>query len=455
MKYKTYPKVKDSGIDWIKTIPENWNVKRLKFTTKFDLSTVDRHEYDNEEQVSICHYPQVYNNEIISLETELPQGTCTQKELEKFRLKKDDVLITKDSETQDDIGVPVYIQDDFKNAVCGYHIAQLSTDKNQILGKFLFRFIQSNIVNAYFETEANGITRFGLGKDSINNLRITLPSILEQKLISEFIENGVSITNEQILKNQKLIESLKNRKQAIIDQAVTKGLESTVTMKDSGIEWIGDIPEHWKIAKIKFFCETNPSKNEVNNLPKDLEISFLPMEKIGVDGKLKLEEKRKLNEVVNGFTYFRNGDIIVAKITPCFENGKGSLCEGLENEIGFGTTELHVLRPKKELDSIFTYWWTRSNQFFQNGEASMYGAAGQKRISIEFIKNFKISYPESILEQREIGEFLKKHIEKTDEEIRKNKKSILLLKEKQQSLINQSVTKGLDPSASMKDSGVG
>ena len=229
-------------------------------------------------------------------------------------------------------------------------------------------------------------------------------------------------------------------------------LKSYPKMKDSGVEWIGEIPEHWKIAKIKFFCETNPSKNEVNNLPKDLEISFLPMEKIGVDGKLKLEEKRKLNEVVNGFTYFRNGDIIVAKITPCFENGKGSLCEGLENEIGFGTTELHVLRPKKELDSIFTYWWTRSNQFFQNGEASMYGAAGQKRISIEFIKNFKISYPESILEQREIGEFLKKHIEKTDEEIRKNKKSILLLKEKQQSLINQVVTKGLDPSVPMKDS---
>lgn len=225
-------------------------------------------------------------------------------------------------------------------------------------------------------------------------------------------------------------------------------------MKDSGIEWIGEIPEHWKIAKIKFACEINPPKNEVSNLPKDLEVSFLPMEKIGEDGKLKLEEKRKLNEVVNGFTYFRNGDVIVAKITPCFENGKGSLCEGLENGIGFGTTELHVLRSKKEFEPIFTYWWIRSNQFLQNGEASMYGAAGQKRISIEFIKNFEISYPESILEQTEIGIFLKKHIEKTDEEIRKNKKTMYLLKEKRQSLINLTVTKGLDSSVPIKDSGV-
>ena len=231
-------------------------------------------------------------------------------------------------------------------------------------------------------------------------------------------------------------------------------LKSYEKMKDSGVELIGKIPEQWKTKKIKFVCEINPSKNEVNNLSKDLDISFLPMEKIGADGKLKLEEKRKLNEVVNGFTYFRNDDVIIAKITPCFENGKGSLCEGLENNIGFGSTELHVLRSKNEFDPIFTYWWTRSNQFLQNGEASMYGAAGQKRIPIEFIKNFEISYPESILEQRKIGKFLKKHIERTDEEIGKNKKTIFLLKEKQQSIINQSVTQGLNPSVKMKDSGI-
>jgi len=84
---KAYPKMKNSGIKWIGNIPEKWDVKRLKFTTKFDLSTVDRHEYDNEIQVSISHYPQVYNNEKITTQTELPKGTCNQKELEKFRLK--------------------------------------------------------------------------------------------------------------------------------------------------------------------------------------------------------------------------------------------------------------------------------------------------------------------------------------------------------------------------------
>lgn len=230
-------------------------------------------------------------------------------------------------------------------------------------------------------------------------------------------------------------------------------LKSYPKMKDSGVLGLGEIPKHWKIGKLKFVCEMNPSKNEVRKLPKNFEISFLSMEKIGTDGRLRLGERKHLSEVLDGFTYFRNGDVIVAKITPCFENGKGSLCEGLVNEIGFGTTELHVLRPKNEIDPVFTYWWTRSNQFMQNGEASMYGAAGQKRIPMEFIKNFEISYPELISEQKAIGKFLKKYLETTNEKIEKNGKLIHILKEKKQSLINQAVTKGLDPSVPMKDSG--
>jgi len=213
--------MKDSGIKWVGDIPENWDIKRLKFTTKFDLSTVDRHEYDNEIHVSISHYPQVYNNEIISSRTELEKGTCNEKELKKFRLKKDDVLITKDSETQDDIGVPVYIQDHFENAVCGYHIAQLSTDKNQILGSFLFRFIQSDFVNAYFETEANGITRFGLGRDSINNLRIVLPSLLEQKQIINFLNTKTSKIDSEILKIQSLIKKIQKYRKSIVSSIIT------------------------------------------------------------------------------------------------------------------------------------------------------------------------------------------------------------------------------------------
>jgi type I restriction enzyme, S subunit len=213
--------MKDSGIWWIGNIPEDWKVKKLKFVANFNNSTIDRHVYADEIPVSISHYPQVYHNEIISLKTKLSDGTCSQKEFENFRLKKDDVLITKDSEAADDIGVPVYILDDFSDAVCGYHIAQLSTNKKQLFGGFLFRFIQSSNVNAYFETEANGVTRYGLAKDSIGNLIIPLPPKLVQEQIYDFLQDKITQFDELIAKSKAQVTLLEEKKQALITATVT------------------------------------------------------------------------------------------------------------------------------------------------------------------------------------------------------------------------------------------
>ena len=213
--------MKESGIEWIGEIPEHWKVKCLKYVSKFELSTVDRHEYDEEIPVSICHYPQVYNNHVISENTELSNGTCNKKEFDAFRLKKDDVLITKDSETPSEIGVPAYVDYDFKNVVCGYHLAHLTTKKNILLGNFLFRYLQSNFVNAYFETEANGITRFGLGKYSINNLKIPLPSNIEQKNITNYLDQKTTKTDELISKVELQIKQLQEFRESLISSAVT------------------------------------------------------------------------------------------------------------------------------------------------------------------------------------------------------------------------------------------
>src|SRR5690242_5513271 len=110
------------------------------------------------------------------------------------------------------------------------------------------------------------------------------------------------------------------------------------------------LPKNWGSKRARFVCEVNPNKSKIAQLDAETEVSFLPMELIGEDGSLDLGETRKLNQVLQGFTYFRDHDVVVAKITPCFENGKGALMLGLRNGIGFGTTELHVLRPKSELD---------------------------------------------------------------------------------------------------------
>ncbi len=99
--------------------------------------------------------------------------------------------------------------------------------------------------------------------------------------------------------------------------------------KDSGVEWLGEVPEDWTVQRLRFGAELNPSKSEIFQLGRDTLVSFLPMDAIGDDGTLNLDREKSIGELENGYTYFRNGDVTIAKITPCFENGKGTLMRGL------------------------------------------------------------------------------------------------------------------------------
>ena len=147
---------------------------------------------------------------------------------------------------------------------------------------------------------------------------------------------------------KKLIALLKEQKQNIINEAVTKGINPEVEMKDSGLEWLGEIPAHWEVRRLKQIIYFNPSKNEnVKTASPEERVVFLPMEKISVDGRIDCSLKSELKQVSEGFTYFAKDDVVIAKITPCFENGKGAFLSELETDFGFGTTELFVLRPSK------------------------------------------------------------------------------------------------------------
>ena len=223
--------------------------------------------------------------------------------------------------------------------------------------------------------------------------------------------------------------------------------------KDSGLDWLGEIPAHWKIRRLRFACQVNPSKSEIANLPAETQVSFLPMENIGETGAILLTEVRTIEQVWQGYTYFRDGDVLVAKITPCFENGKGALCHDLLHEIGFGTTELHVLRAKDFVSPPFLAYVTASGHFRMLGIASMYGAAGQQRISDDFVKDFRIALPPRA-EQDAIVAFLDRKLAEIDRFIANKERLIELLKEQKAAIINQAVTRGIEPDVPTRASGI-
>ena len=222
--------MKDSGVEWIGEIPKHWELKKLKHISTVDLSSVDRHEHDDELQVNICHYPDVYRNEFISETTTLPNGTCSESEFRKFSLQVGDILLTKDSESPDDIGIPTFVLNPPENAVCGYHIAILRLRTPEHHSGYLYRFIESKNVKDYFYTVASGITRFGLGKGSLENLIIPCPPLDEQTEISGKISN-LSSTNSSI--SQKLkdkIHLLTEYRQSLISSVVTGKVRVTEDM---------------------------------------------------------------------------------------------------------------------------------------------------------------------------------------------------------------------------------
>jgi len=177
------------------------------------------------------------------------------------------------------------------------------------------------------------------------------------------------------------------------------------------------------------------------------------MEAVGEYGGLNLEHTRAIADMPGGYTEFQDGDVVVAKITPCFENGKAALARELVNGAAYGTTELHVLRAGPTLDRGFLFYVAVSDRFRKLGESEMYGAGGQKRVPPEFNKDFPFPVP-SLPEQQQIAAFLDWKTGQIDV-LRARKQELLeKFKERRVAIITQVVTRGLNPAVPLRDSGI-
>jgi type I restriction enzyme S subunit len=216
--------------------------------------------------------------------------------------------------------------------------------------------------------------------------------------------------------------------------------------KDSGVQWLGDVPKHWAVKRGRFVMKVNPPSLCLRQLSEDSEVSFVPMEAVGQLGGIQLGQNVCKADVSGGYTEFQNGDVVFAKITPCFENEKGALAENLKNGAAYGTTELHVLRCSTSLDRRYLFYLSITDLFRKLGESEMYGAGGQKRVPPEFCKDFRTPLP-PLAEQKAIAEFLDRETGRIDALVEKKRQLVERLKEKRAALISRTVTKGLPPEA--------
>jgi type I restriction enzyme S subunit len=431
MKLASYPEYKDSGQPFLGDIPAHWNLFRngrlFSQRNETGFGELPILEVSLKTGVRVRDMENLKRKQVMS-------------DREKYkRAAQGDIAYNMMRMWQGAVGVapvdglvsPAYVVvRPFSEVDCRYF-------------SYLFRTASyMNEVDAY----SRGIVkdRNRLYWQDFKRMPSPVPPVEEQRHITRFLDAAGSKAQRFIRNKRRLIELLKEQKQNVINQAVTRGLDPKVKLKPSGMEWIGDIPEHWDATKLKRVVSFNPSKSETRANPADEDkVVFLPMENISVNGDIDCTEKRTLSEVWNGFTYFRRGDVVVAKITPCFENGKGAYLKGLESDFGFGTTELIVLRPSKAIDGAFLRFLTSTKQFLLLGEQYMTGAAGQQRIPSDFVKNYPIGLP-PIDEQLEILEHIQEKSAEIDQAISRAQREIALMREYRIRLISDVVTGQVD-----------
>lgn len=192
-----------------------WRTLRVKHLASVRVSNVNKLSNPSELPVRLINYTDVYHGDRIVSELDLMLATATPNQLQAFRIQPDDVLITKDSEIEDDIGIPAYVNRSSPDMVCGYHLALLRPMPQQIYGRFLYWAMNSKYVNDQLSAGSTGITRFGLKRDVISQTKIKLPPLQEQRKIADYLDIETTRIDSLISKKHRLMELLEDRTQAL------------------------------------------------------------------------------------------------------------------------------------------------------------------------------------------------------------------------------------------------
>ena len=436
-KYQQYAEYKDSGVEWLGEIPNSWIATNLK---RYCQITDGSHHSPSieSEGLPFVSVTDVGINEINFIDAKKISNQAF------LRLVKEgckpsigDILLTKDGT----IGRACIITEEMPEFVILSSLGLITPSKH-LINKYLYYFLISGINIDQMNSVIHGSALRRMTISKINDLVLVYPLLkTEQTQIANFLDHETAKIDSLIEKQQQLIQLLKEKRQAVISHAVTKGLNSNVPMKDSGVEWLGQVPEHWDTTKIKYVAELTPKKSEVSSNDNRL-CTFVPMEKLKLGSLIKDEEK-PISEVIGGYTYFKNGDLLLAKVTPCFENKNMVVASDLKNGIGFGSSEIYVLRTNHKVNTQFLYYRLQEDQFMELGTGAMTGAGGLKRVPSEFLNNFEFALP-PLSEQIAITKYLNQYLIKNEYLMNKAQSAIQLMQERRTALISAAVTGKID-----------
>jgi len=433
-----YDSYKDSGNEWIGEIPSNWECIRLGMLGKFSSSGIDKKLKDGEVPVRMVNYTDLIQRRkyypIQTGEKEYMKVTTPQSKLEEHRLEKGDMVFIPSSETFEDLGYSSLIDFDEEDIVYSYHILRYKTIKP------IYHYYKKYLVNHHsvlnqFSSECKGTTRQIIGRNVFNNVRVVLPSLGEQQQIVTFLDDKTQKIDSLIQQKEKKIELLKEKRTSLINHVVTKGLDSNVEMKDSGVEWIGEIPSHYQIGKLKHLCNEN-QRSLSNSTDPNYELNYIEISDVNSDGVIGnhtpyifSESPSRCRRIV------QKGDVIVSTVRTYLKS-IGLIEEEVEDLIC--STGFSVLTPNIEINSKYLFYLLRTEWFISMVISKSEGVS-YPSIQSEKLMNINVVFCK-LSEQQLIVEYLDKQTEEIETLIQLEQKKIDTLKEYRQSLISEVVT---------------
>ncbi len=421
---KTYPAYKDSGIEWIGEIPKHWIKLRLKFTDEVIMGQSPNSEDYNDIEAGL---PFLQGNADFTNLYPKPRIWC---ETATKVANKNDVLLS----VRAPVGA-VNMAD--REYGIGRGLCAIRFKKS--FHKYLYYLSLS--INDELNSIATGSTYTAVTADEVKNVFIPLLPSDEQKAIADFLDKKTALIDGLIEKKKRQIELLKEQRQAVINQAVTKGLNPNVEMKDSGIEWIGQIPKHWEVKRLKFLGKAILGLTySPDDIVEDETKGMLVLRSSNIqNSKLSLEDNVYVDTKVPEELITQEGDILI-----CSRNGSRqligkNLCiDDRSKQCTFGAF-MTIFRSEhwRYLSKVF-------NSTIFTSQSGMYLTSTINQLTVNTLNGLIIAIPPTPEEQEEVAIYIDEKTEDIDKGISKAEKQIELLQEYRIVLISEAVTGKID-----------
>lgn len=427
---KTYGTYKDSGIAWIGKFPSDWNLVRLGKIGFFTASGIDKKSNDNERPIHIINYTDVYGNESHELrQKEYMLVTAPEDKCKEHQVIEGDMIFTPSSETIEDIGLSAVVMQNLPNTAYSYHVLRFRSSK---IDKNFKKYICNNLfVQNYFSSKATGSIRKTLCRQDFKDCLVLLPPLSEQQSIASFLDEKCGEIDELVSLQEQMISELQAYKMSVITEAVTKGLNQNVPMKDSGVEWIGMIPEGWGVTKFKNLFQ----------IKKDIAgrtgLDVLSVTQKGLKIKDLSKNEGQLAKDYSNYQLVHKKDFVMNHMDLLTGFVDLSVYEGVTSPDyrTFKTKDYSLVDNHYYLKIFQICYWTRLFYNLGQGVSNL----GRWRLPAEQQKEFMLPLP-PLSEQKEIAVYLDEKTAQIDSLIAIKQEKIAELKDYKKSIIYEYVT---------------